>query len=113
VHELGIAQSVFETVRQAAAGHGGGRVTRIGLRIGEMSGVNADALRFAFQITVQDTELGQAELDIEEVPLTFQCSRCDGEFQVLNFDTVCPACRSSETRATRGDELQVVYLEME
>ncbi|MBE3100577.1 MAG: hydrogenase maturation nickel metallochaperone HypA [Planctomycetes bacterium] len=113
MHELGIAQSIVESVRQAAEGHGGGRVTRIGLRIGEMSGVNADALRFAFQMTAQDTELGQAELDVEEVSLTCHCPRCDVEFPVVNYDTVCPACQSSETRVTRGDELQVVYLEME
>ncbi len=113
VHELGIAQSIVDSVRDEAAAHGGGRVTRIGLRIGELSGVNADALRFSFQISVQDTEFDRAELEIEEVPLTARCSSCHAEFRVVNFDTACPTCGSSDTRTTRGDELQIVFLEME
>ncbi len=113
MHELGIAQSIFTSVLEEAHAHGGGRVTRIGLRIGELSGVNAEALRFSFQVTVQDTELAQAELDIEEVPLGFRCSSCGNEFTVVNYETACPACGSTDTRAARGDELQIADLELE
>ena len=113
VHELGIAQSIVESVREEAAAHGGGRVARIGLRIGEMSGANAEALRFCLQVTVHDTDLAHAELDIEEVPLGFRCTRCEHEFRVVDYATACPSCRSHETRATQGDELQIAYLELE
>lgn len=113
VHELGIAQSIFSSVMEEAQAHGGGRVTRIGLRIGELSGVNADALRFSFQVTAQDTELARAELDIEEIPLGFRCAPCGHEFTVVNYETTCPACGSTDTRAARGDELQISYLELE
>jgi hydrogenase nickel incorporation protein HypA/HybF len=113
VHELGIAQSIFTSVLEEAEAHGGGRVARIGLRIGELSGVNAEALRFSFEVTVQGTALEQAELDIEDVPLAFRCARCEHEFRVVNYETVCPSCGSSDTRAVRGDELQIAYLELE
>lgn len=113
MHELGIAQSIFTSVLEEAQAHGGGRVTRIGLRIGELSGVNAEALRFSFGVTIQDTELAHAELDIEEIPLGFRCARCEHEFRVVNYETVCPACGSPDTRAAHGDELQISYLELE
>jgi hydrogenase nickel incorporation protein HypA/HybF len=113
VHELGIAQSIYTSVLEEAEAHGGGRVARIGLRIGEMSGVNADALRFSFEVTVQGTELERAELDIEDVPLGFRCERCEREFRVVDYVTVCPACGSTDTRAVRGDDLQISYLELE
>ena len=113
MHELGIAQSIVESVREEARNHGGGRVTRIGLRVGELSGVNAEALRFSFLVTVQDTDLAQAELDIEEVPLAFRCAGCTHDFRVVNFETACPACGSRDTRAAQGDELQISYLELE
>ena len=113
MHELGIAQSIVESVRRETAAHGGGRVIRIGLRIGEMSGVNAEALRFSFQVTVHDTDLAPAELDIEEVPLGFRCTRCGREFRVMDYATACPSCGSTETRAAQGDELQIAYLEVE
>jgi hydrogenase nickel incorporation protein HypA/HybF len=113
VHELGIAQSIFDSVVAEARNHGGGRVSRIGLRIGELSGVNAEALRFSFDITIQGTELAGAALDIEDVPLGFRCAKCAHEFRAVNYETVCPACGSTDTRATQGDELQIAYLEME
>jgi len=113
VHELGIAQSIFTSVLEEARAHGGGRVSRIGVRIGELSGVNADALRFSFQVTVQGTELEQAELDIEDVPLGFTCTNCGVDFPAVNYDPACPACGSKDTRAVRGDELQISYLELE
>jgi hydrogenase nickel incorporation protein HypA/HybF len=113
VHELGIAQSIFTSVLEEAEAHGGGRVVRIGLRIGELSGVNAEALRFSFQVTVQGTALEQAELEIEHVPLGFRCTRCEHEFRAVDYDTVCPACGSPDTRAIQGDELQIAYLELE
>lgn len=113
MHELGIAQTIFSSVLEEARAHGGGRVARIGLRIGELSGVNAEALRFSFEITVQGTDLEHAELDIEDVPLGFRCTRCEHEFQVVDYQTACPACGSTDTRAVRGDELQIAYLELE
>jgi len=113
VHELGIAQSIVEAVRQEVLRHGGGRVSRVGLKVGELSGVNADALRFSFEVTVQDTELTGAELAIEEVPLRFRCTRCETDFSSVNFESVCPACGSVDTRPSGGDELQIVYLELE
>lgn len=113
MHELGIAQSIVESVREEAARHGAGRVVRIGLRVGEMSGVNAEALRFSFQVIVQDTELAPAELDIEDVPLSYRCARCEHEFRVIDYVTACRSCGSCDTRATKGDELQIAYLEVE
>lgn len=113
MHELSIAQSIGESVRGELARHGGGRVTRIGLKIGEVSGVNTEALRFCFEISVKDTDLGDAVLDIEAVPLTYRCNQCNHDFVVADFQIACPLCGSVETRAVAGDELQITYLEVE
>jgi hypothetical protein len=48
VHELSIAQSLVESIRAQATTHRSARVTRPGIRVGEMSGVQADALQFPF-----------------------------------------------------------------
>jgi hydrogenase nickel incorporation protein HypA/HybF len=113
MHELSIAQSIVDVVREEAARHAAGRVIRIGLRIGELSGVNADALRFGFQMTVQETDLKDVDLDIEEVALRHRCTQCACEFAVADYEISCPSCGTLETRAVAGDEMQVAYLEVE
>jgi Zn finger protein HypA/HybF involved in hydrogenase expression len=47
------------------------------------------------------------------VPLGFRCTRCEHEFRAADYNTVCPACGSPDTRAVQGDELQIAYLELE
>ena len=49
MHEMSIATSVLEAVEAEAEKHAGAKVTKIGLRIGEWSGVDPDALRFCFE----------------------------------------------------------------
>ena len=39
MHELGIAEATLDAVRKEAARHPGARVTRVGMRIGELAGI--------------------------------------------------------------------------
>jgi len=76
MHEMGIASSVIEAVRAEAARRPGARVIRVGLRIGELSGVERDSLSFCFEALTRETELENAVLAIEgasrdELDLTF------------------------------------------
>jgi hydrogenase nickel incorporation protein HypA/HybF len=66
MHEMGIASSVIEAVRAEAARRPGARVTKVGMRIGELSGVDRESLTFCFEALVKDTELESAVLAIED-----------------------------------------------
>ena len=113
MHELSIAQSIVDSVREQAALHGGRRVLRVGVRVGETSGVNAEALEFCFGITVQDTELSGAALDLERVPVRFACEACGADFTPIDFAPICPSCGSGRGRMVAGDELALAFLELE
>jgi len=64
MHELGIAQSALEAVSAEAARHPGERPTRLAMRIGELTAIDPDALRFAFEALTLDTELEGLQLEI-------------------------------------------------
>lgn len=113
MHELSIAQSIVDSAREHAAQQGSRRVVRVGVRIGDISGVNADALEFCFGLTAQDTELEGATLDLERIPVRYRCEGCSTEFPAVDFTTTCPACASGKTRMIAGDELALSYLELE
>jgi len=66
VHEMGIASSVIEAVRAEAARRPGARITKVGMRIGELSGVDRESLSFCYEALVKDTELESAVLAIED-----------------------------------------------
>ena len=75
MHELSIALSMIEQVEQQAAAQGGG-VRSIQVKIGELSGVDVEALRFAWEIARAGTALAASELVIERVPLRVRCPQC-------------------------------------
>ena len=69
MHELGIAANIIEIVEREIVAHRYGRVSTVALRIGKMTDVDYEALRFGFEVTARDTALSGARLEIEAVPM--------------------------------------------
>jgi hydrogenase nickel incorporation protein HypA/HybF len=113
MHELSIAQSIVDSAREQAAAHGGKRVLRIGVRVGEISGVAVEALEFCFGMTVKDTDLDGAALELERIPVRYRCGACGHEFQPVEFLADCPSCGSAGAAMISGDELGLTFLELE
>ncbi len=67
MHELSFAQQILETILRETAGFAGARVTRIKLRTDEFLALEPASLRFCLESISQDTIMGGAEIEIEEV----------------------------------------------
>ena len=65
MHEAGLAQQVIDACAAELRAHGGRYATCVGLRIGALSAVDPDALRFCFDALKLDTPLHRASLRIE------------------------------------------------
>jgi len=113
MHEMGIANSILEGVAAELRRRPGCRAVKVGVRIGELAGVDPDALSFAFEALTLDTELAGLALDVEYVAPRSHCRECGREFEVRNFELSCPACGSFNADRISGDELQFTYLEIE
>jgi len=113
MHELSIANSVLEAVRAEIQRRPGARLLKVGLRIGELAGVDPEALSFGFRALVQGTEFEAATLDIEARPRRQHCRECGREFIVRDYETACPDCGATHTECVGGDELELAYLELE
>ncbi len=113
MHELGIANSVLEAVRMEAQRHSGTRVLKVGMRVGELAGVDPNALSFCFDSLVKGTELEPLALEIEFIPRRHRCSRCGRTFVVVDYCVACPDCGATQTDCMSGNELELVYLEVE
>jgi len=113
MHELSIANSVLEAVRVEVQRRPGARLLKVGLRVGELAGVDPDALSFGFQALVQGTEFEPAILEIESRPRRHRCGECSFDFIIRDYNVDCPRCGAARTECISGDELELAYLELE
>lgn len=110
---MGIASSVLDAVRTEALRHPGSKPSRVGLRIGEWSGVDTESLRFCFEALVMGSDLDGLQLDLEYRTRQNRCEQCGAQFAVSGFEITCPQCRSDKTKQVSGTELDIAYLELE
>lgn len=113
MHELSIANAILDAVRSEAAKRPGAHVTKVGVRIGALSGVVPDALSFGFECLARDTDLEPLALSIETVPRRQRCTQCDLTFDAPEGELACPRCGRPETQLAGGEELDIAYLEIE
>ena len=112
MHEMGIVCSVLDAVRSEAGKVPGSRPTRVGLRIGEWSGVDIESLRFCFEALTLGSDLQGLELATEFCTRRNRCDACGWEF-VARDGAGCPACNGQASTPISGDELEIAYLELE
>jgi len=113
MHEMGIANSVLDAVRAETRRFPGGHVHKVGVRIGELAGVDPDAMSFCFEALVRGTDLEPLALEIEYCQRRYQCRTCGQSYAASRDDSACPACGSLDSQFSGGDELELAYLEVE
>lgn len=113
MHELAVCQGILEVAGEALDGlpPPRPRVSRIDLRVGRLTAVVPDALRYHFQILAAGTPFDGAFLAIEEVPIRGRCLDCGAAVELPALPFACRACDSGLVEVTSGRELEVVSLE--
>jgi hydrogenase nickel incorporation protein HypA/HybF len=113
MHELGIANSVLEAVQAETARHPGAVALKVGIRVGDLSGIDPDSLAFGFEAITAGTEWQNLKLEIETKRREHRCKDCGITFRVVDYDFICPGCGGLRSECVGGDELEILYLEME
>lgn len=114
MHELSIAIDLIEAATTEMERLGSAHLIAVHLRLGRLSGVVKEALAFSFDAAAAGTRIEGARLEIEDVPVIVWCGACDAERELPDLARRrCPICQSPTPHVTRGDELQLVGLEIE
>jgi hydrogenase nickel incorporation protein HypA/HybF len=112
MHELSIALSMVERVIEEAETRGV-QVEAVHLKLGVLSGVDAAALAFSYEIACEGTPLAGSRLIVDTVPLLIYCESCAAErAPESNWEIACPDCHSPSQRILQGRELEVAALEI-
>jgi len=108
MHELAITQSIVDAVTDHT---GGAKVAAVHLRVGKLSGVVPDAMRFCFDMVTDGTTLQGARLDIDEPEGKGHCRGCGDDFLLPDIVLLCP-CGSADVHVLSGRELSVTSVEV-
>lgn len=112
MHELSIALSMIDEIEEQTKKHGGTAVEAVYVRIGVLSGVDAQALRFAYELACEGTALAGSRLEIESVGLLVFCPGCATTHTPDPQHISCPRCLTVEQQILEGRELEVRALEL-
>jgi len=113
MHEFSIMDSALQVALEQARHEGARKVHAIRLRIGTLSGVVPEALRFAFEALSPGTLAEGARMEIEDVPARFWCGPCRKEFASDNLCSECPKCHTPSGEIRAGREMEVASMEIE
>jgi hydrogenase nickel incorporation protein HypA/HybF len=113
MHELSIAQSLFDLVWEEGERHGLENITVIKVQVGALAGVVPEALAFCFEILSRDTRLAGARLDIETVSVRALCNHCAQAFAIADKVFLCPHCQEPGVELLSGRELTLMSIEGE
>ncbi|MDK2955927.1 MAG: hydrogenase nickel incorporation protein HypA/HybF [Desulfovibrionales bacterium] len=115
MHEMSVAQSILEIIRQELGKHGLSRLDTVVVKAGRLAGIVPDALLFAWEVLTKDDEFDGSKLVIEEIPLVLRCGSCGEEFtSETNMLFPCPRCGEELGHAIlSGREMYIEKVEAE
>lgn len=113
MHEMGVAIQIIEIASASIPDDMVQcRVERVNLKVGKLSAIVADSLRFCFEVAIKDTALEGAELVIDEIPVVARCNDCGVKWTIESPVFVCNQCQGSQIELLSGRELDIESIEV-
>ncbi len=114
MHELSIAEALIEQVEREVRRAGSkGRVLKVELSIGQLSGVHHESLKFALDLLAPGTLVEKALVEIRRPRAVCVCSQCGGRGEIDQWPLGCPKCGSDQITIEGGRELLLESIELD
>ncbi len=114
MHEMGMALTLYESCREEVAKHGPGRLEKVRVQIGELTGIEPELLKFAWQAVLEGGADAGCELHIDWRPAEQFCPTCGSSKPRPDSSWIitCPDCESA-LQVQGGYELDLVEITFE
>lgn len=113
MHELGLTQNIVDIALQHAEREKAQKILAITVEIGELSGVIAEAVEFAFDVCSKGTLAEGAHLEIRHIDGRGQCLDCNKQAKISTLTHVCPNCGSLALETIAGQEMKFTEMEID
>ena len=110
MHEVSIAEGIASAVQDAV----GEKTSVVSVRVavGELAGVDVEALVFAWESVRKGTCMQNAPLVVERPEGRAWCMNCCRDVPLHRHGDPCPECGGYQLLPTQGHELQVLDVEV-
>ena len=112
MHEVGLVQQALDIAFDYAKRGDARKITTIRLSIGELSGVEHDAIEFSFGVLTVGTIAEGAKLEMLNVAAIYRCRDCGHEFSQSDRLPTCPICGGCSIAEKEGFDLRVKSIEV-
>ena len=112
MHEMSLAEGVLQLIEDAAREQQFEKVTTVWLEIGQLSGVEVEAMSFCFDVVTRDSIADGARLEIIALPGAGWCMKCAMTVPMTEVFGECPECGGHQLQVTGGTEMRVKELEV-
>jgi hydrogenase nickel insertion protein HypA len=113
MHEYSVVQALLEQIEGVAEKNEATKVTKIIVKIGVMSGIEAHLLEIAFNTFKEKTICDSAEFVMNIQPITIRCNSCNEISELDEVHYCCPKCESIDVEVIDGEDMFLMSLEME
>jgi hydrogenase nickel incorporation protein HypA/HybF len=110
MHEMSLAEGVLQLIEVKAREQDFSKVEAVWLEIGELAGVELDAMRFCFDAVTRGSIAEGAQLAIITTPGTGWCRACAITVPLHEVFDACPRCGGHPVQVTGGTEMRVKEL---
>ena len=109
---MSLAEGVLQLIEDAAREQEFAKVTTVWLEIGQLSGVEVEAMKFCFDAVTRDSIADGASLEIIALPGAGWCMECSLTVSMAEVFGECPHCGGHRLQVTGGTEMRVKELEV-
>ena len=113
MHEISVCRGLIHLVERVAVERRAKRVVSVTVRIGPLSGVEAQLLRSAYPLVSIGTVAQTATLIVELLPVRVRCLECGAQSETDTTRLVCACCGQRRVQLLGGDELLLASVELE
>jgi hydrogenase nickel incorporation protein HypA/HybF len=107
MHELGVVIEVIKTVEDFAQKNALTKIDTLIIQIGELSSIIPRYVEACYPVAADGTLLQDTNLEIEILPGNAICKRCNKVFNLIENNSKCPNCTSTDWELLCGKELMI------
>lgn len=113
MHEMSIAESIVQIAEEAVKQDGTHRIKAVFVEIGQLAGVEIEALRFCWDAVTREGCAAGASLEVIQTEGRGWCLHCSQSVPLPARYEACPLCGSHQVQVTGGTQMRVKELEVE
>ena len=113
MHEFAVTKSILAIVLEKAREVKAGKITKIDLLVGRLTGYIPEQIQLQFDILCRNTEAAGASLIFHQPPAKLNCRKCGLGYTSDSSIIMCPECHTMEIDIISGTELYVENMEVE